>query len=81
MPPKASSSYTWRQPENVRPSMSAELHPKIESAWPDQRTTRRSVSHSITASGVLSKCADMMVCARRSFSSTTFCSWMSLVVA
>ena len=50
-------------------------------AWPDQRTTRSAVSHSITASGVLSKCALRMVLVRRSSSSMVFCSWMSLVVA
>ena len=71
----------WRQPLNIRPSASAALHPKIASAWPDQRAILNCVSHSITASGVLSKCAERIECARLSSCSTIFCSWMSLVVA
>ncbi len=64
-----------------RPRASAGFQPNTGSAWPDQRTIRSSGSHSITASGVLSKCAERMELARRSSSSTIFCSWMSLVVA
>ena len=55
-------------------------HVHLAPADPDQRMTRSDGSHSMTASGVFSKCADRIELARRSSCSTTFCSWMSLVV-
>ncbi len=76
-----SSSYTMRQLSSARPSTSSALQPNMASALPDQRITRRVGSHSITARGELSKWAETIVLARRSSSSTIFCSWMSFVMA
>ena len=79
----ASRSDSWISgfPDSGIPSTSSARQPKMFSACGDQRTSRKSRSHSSTASGVLLMCEESIQLARRSASSLRFSSWMSVCTA
>jgi len=63
------------------PRISSDRQPKMFSACGDQRTSRKSRSHSSTASGVLLMCDESIQLARFSSSWLRFWSWMSACTA
>jgi hypothetical protein len=76
-----SASWISSLPSSAMPSTSSASQPKIRSACGDQRTRRKSRSHSSTASGVLLMCDDSIQFARRSASSLRLSSWTSVCTA
>ena len=78
---RRSPSWMSRSLSIGMPSASSALQPKMFSARGDHRTRRKSRSHSSTASGVLLMCDESIQLARRSASSFSFWSWMSVWTA